>query len=130
VNDRGAAGPGTPGPGVHRVAGSGERTVQELRDAGWRVVVVRPGAGTADFYADLRRALSLPAWFGANLDALWDSLRDLTGPTALVLTDWTACASAEPGRWRRFLELFAERAGLEPPFAVLLTGAPGPAPQN
>jgi RNAse (barnase) inhibitor barstar len=121
---------GGPTPGVHRVAEPAGPTVRGLREAGWHAVVVSPGASTADFYADLRRALALPDWFGANLDALWDSLADLTAPTALVLTDWAAYASAEPERWRRFLELFAERAGVAPPFAVLLTSAVAAAPQN
>ena len=121
---------GAPAPGVHRVAGSAGESVQVLRDAGWHAVVVTPGASTAEFYADLGRALALPAWFGANLDALWECLGDLTGPTALVLTDWSAYARAEPVRWRRFLELFADRAGVEPPFAVLLSGSAGAGPQN
>ena len=121
---------GAPGPGVHRTTAPAEQAVQGLRDAGWRAVVVTPGDSTAQFYADLGRALALPAWFGANLDALWDCLRDLTGPTALVLTEWSAYASAEPLRWRRFQELFADRVDVEPPFAVLLSGAAGAAPQN
>lgn len=125
MNHRGAV-----APGVHRVAEPADQVLRELREAGWHTVVVSPGASAADFYADLRRALGLPAWFGANLDALWDSLRDLSGPTALVLTDWAACASAEPERWRRFLALFAERAATAPPFAVLLTSPPAAGPQN
>ena len=121
---------GAPTPGVHRVARSAGESVRELRDAGWHAVVVSPGGSTAEFYADLRRALALPAWFGANLDALWECLGDLTGPTALVLTDWSTYARTEPVRWRRFLELFADRAGVEPPFAVLLTGSAGAGSQN
>ena len=121
---------GVPTPGVHRVAEPAGPAVRGLREAGWHAVVVSPGASTADFYADLRRALALPAWSGGNLDALWDSLRDLTAPTALVLTDWAAYASAEPERWGRFLELFADRADVAPPFAVLLTPGGAAAPQN
>ena len=51
-------------------------------------------ARTSDFYAELRRGLDLPDWTGANLDALWDVLTDLTEPTALVLA-----AGTPPSRW-------------------------------
>ena len=53
-------------------------------------------ARTRDFYAELRRALDLPDWTGANLDALWDVLTDLTEPTALVWRRYATFAVARP----------------------------------
>ncbi|HLI12282.1 MAG TPA: barstar family protein [Alphaproteobacteria bacterium] len=55
-----------------------------------RVAVIDGAAirGRDDFYDALSRALALPAWFGRNLDALWDSLTgDVAGPLDLVWTD-------------------------------------------
>jgi RNAse (barnase) inhibitor barstar len=88
---------------------------------GWRVAVLPEVARTRDFYAAVRTALELPDWTGANLDALWDVLTDLTEPTALVWRRYATFAVARPGPWQRFLAVLEERAGQDPPFAVLLT---------
>lgn len=32
--------------------------------------------------------LSFPEWYGHNLDALYDSLCSISGPTSLVFSDW------------------------------------------
>jgi len=43
-------------------------------------------ASVAALYGELSRQLRLPAHFGANLDALFDSLtRDVPGPVEIVL---------------------------------------------
>ena len=43
--------------------------------------------GTADAVYDyLQEELSLPSWFGRNLDALHDCLTDVGSPTRLILT--------------------------------------------
>jgi RNAse (barnase) inhibitor barstar len=112
--------PAAPEPGVHRATGPAAQTLADLRAAGWHAVLVSPGRTAGAFHAALASGLALPDWYGANLDALWDSLTELAGPTALVLTDWTDYAATEPDRWRRFLRLFAERAQTDPPFAVVL----------
>lgn len=107
-------------PGVQRAHGAPAEVLAGLRASGWHAVLVRPGRSAATFHAGLARSLALPGWYGANLDALWDSLRGLDGPTALVLADWESYAAAEPERWQRFLELFAEAAADDPPFAAVL----------
>jgi len=57
--------------------------VAKLRRAGWHVGYVDlTDARTA--VAVLGDELGFPDWYGRNLDALADSLTDLTGPTALV----------------------------------------------
>ena len=107
-------------PGVYRVGPPAADAARALQDGGWGAVLVQPVTSTADLYAGLARALGLPSWFGANLDALWDSLTDLTEPTALVLAGWTRYEQTEPAQAPRFLDLFRDRARSDPPFAVLL----------
>jgi hypothetical protein len=68
--------------GVYEV-GDVVGVVAKLRRAGWRVGYVDlSDAHTA--VAVLGDELGFPAWYGRNLDALADSLTDLTVPTALV----------------------------------------------
>ena len=69
--------------GVYEVVDAAD-LVQRLRHAGWRV-------GTVDL-SDARTAvgeigheLGFPSYYGRNLDALNDSLSDLTRSTALVV---------------------------------------------
>ena len=111
--------PPLPTPGVYRVADA-VRTTESLHSAGWDTRRVQPARSTPELYRALATALTLPAWFGANLDALWDCLADLQRPTALVLTGWDGFARAEPGDALRFLDLFAERTRQDPAFVVVL----------
>lgn len=106
-------------PGVYRVADAAQ-TVEDLRGSGWDVRQATAARTSAELYAGLAAALTLPSWFGANLDALWDSLADLERPTALVLTGWDGFADADPDGARRFLAVFADRVREEPAFVVLL----------
>ena len=41
-------------------------------------------------HSKLARALHFPAWYGRNLDALYDCLTDLREDTELILVNWTA----------------------------------------
>lgn len=55
-------------------------------------------------YSHLARELSFPAWFGRNLDALYDCLTDISSPTRLILTGAEApCAG-------RFLPVIRDAA--------------------
>jgi len=107
-------------PGVYYVAGDPVAVAAALEDAGWSTAVVAPAATTHEFYDGVVAALSLPAYFGRNLDALWDCLTDLDTPTAVVLSDWQRFAAARPGRWSAILDLFVERTERSPAFAVVL----------
>lgn len=42
------------------------------------------------FHARLRELLSFPAWYGGNLDAMYDCLTDLPGGTKLVVRSFGA----------------------------------------
>ena len=83
--------------GVYRVLAPQDPSRPSWPPDGWRVAVLHEVERTRDFYAELRRALDLPDWTGANLDALWDVLTDLTEPTALVWRRYATFAVARPG---------------------------------
>lgn len=106
-------------PGVYRAADAAS-SATALRTTGWDARVVAPARSTPDLYAALAATLDLPAWFGANLDALWDCLADLRAPTALVLAGWDGLARAEPDDARRIAELLAERVRQDPPLVAVL----------
>ncbi|HYI53318.1 MAG TPA: barstar family protein [Microlunatus sp.] len=107
--------------GVYRILAPLDAVEAQLAADGWRVTVLNEVERTRDFYAELRRALDLPDWTGANLDALWDVLTDLTEPTAVVWPRHATFAVARPGPWQRILAVLEERAEQDPPFAVVLT---------
>ncbi|WP_424214741.1 barstar family protein [Streptomyces sp. BI20] len=84
-------------------------------------------------------ALTLPAWFGANWDALADALHDLSWlPAApgrlLAVESWRPFAQDRPQEWEVFTEILAEaeefwRDGDQGPLDVLLVDpAPRPGP--
>lgn len=114
-------GPAAGRGGVYRVVAAPEAVTSQLVTDGWRVAVLHEPARTRDFYAAVRSGLDLPDWTGANLDALWDVLTDLSEPTALVWRGHATFAMARPEPWRRILAVLEERAAQDPPFAVLLT---------
>ncbi|HEY0239642.1 MAG TPA: barstar family protein [Friedmanniella sp.] len=117
-----AAGPGSwPAGGVHRVLGSSTSVAAELVRRGWGLAVVPASTTDEELWDALAGALGLPDWFGRNLDALEEALRDLPRPTALVLARWTAYARARPERWDRLLHVLRERADqAATPLVVLL----------
>ncbi|HEY5783888.1 MAG TPA: barstar family protein [Microlunatus sp.] len=106
---------------MYRVLAPQDGVEAQLVAAGWRVAVLPEVERTRDFYSELRRALDLPDWTGANLDALWDVLTDLTEPTALIWRRYATFAMARPGLWPRILAVLEERAAQDPPFALVLT---------
>jgi len=107
-------------PGIYRVLEPVDTITTALTAAGWVSRVLPPTATTAQFYRGLAEAMGWPGYFGANLDALWDGLTDLSRPTAVILAEWTVFARARSDRWDAILAVFAERAQIDPPFAVVL----------
>jgi ribonuclease inhibitor len=60
-------------------------------------------------YAILARELALPAHFGRNLDALWDSLTgDVEGPFAIVVEDTRALEAALGAKGAAFVTLLRD----------------------
>jgi len=74
--------------GLFRWDGDPGRDLEaEGTEAGWTVWFLDTGGGSSeeDFYGEVRSAWGLPPWFGDNLDALFDALRDaVAGPSALI----------------------------------------------
>lgn len=98
-------------PGVYRLD---QLEDEPLAEAGWRIARLGPLHDLNSFYSELSDALTLPVWFGRNLDALWEVLVDLKQPTLLHLPDTEAITKELPGTWRRLLNVLTERADLPP----------------
>ena len=66
-------------------------------------------------HALLARQLDFPAWYGANLDALYDLLTERTEPIDLVLTDPRALRFQLGKDYDRFLRVLrdAQEAGAD-----------------
>lgn len=92
---------------------------ERLTEAGWQTSTLGPVADHNDFYAEIAAGLGFPHYFGANLDALWDVLRGIRMPTAVII-EWRRFAAAEPDRADRVLTVLEQRSEVEPPFAVVL----------
>lgn len=107
-----------PQGGVFRAGGSDDLAAR-LATAGWSVTALAPFDDMAGFYTEIATRLQFPDYFGRNLDALWDCLRAIKEPTAVIIP-WTGFASADPGSADRLLAVLTERAEAAPPFAVIL----------
>jgi len=88
----------------------------ELTNAGWRVArcAVEATADKASLIEAIAAALSFPSWTGRNLDALYDSLSDLSWTDALavaVILDRSAEARTAPiDGWQQICEVLADAA--------------------
>jgi hypothetical protein len=73
---------------VHRLSGSRSEILAEAESAGITVHVVDSPRSKMAALDAIGAALSFPPWYGRNLDALEDCLRDLSwlpaGPHALI----------------------------------------------
>ncbi len=116
--------PGAPhdGPGgvVRTPLGAGEAE-ERLGRLGWDAALVSDGATKAAFLDTVASVLRFPAYFGHNLDALWDCLNELPGPTALVWEGWQRMAVETPDDWAGVIDVLSERArDARAPFALVL----------
>ena len=129
--------------GLYRLAGrrSTARLRRQIERAGWRCFTL-DGAGVADksgFLRAIAEAMSFPAYFGQNWDALEECLTDLSWVAGadraghILLYEHVAPLIREaPADWAVALEILmaavAHRRGTPTPLAVLLRGARGLAP--
>lgn len=110
-------------------------SVDELRRqyarAGWRVGVVSGPRTSREALDAIGRALAFPAYYGRNLDALWDCLGDLPGPSVLIWDGWEPFALFAPDEWSPILRVLADRvhSGRPVAFSVVLV-VPPPRPDT
>jgi len=89
----------------------------------WRRASIE-GAGLrslAEAYRALAAALALPPHFGANLDALWESLSaDMAGPVELVWNDAAASRKFLGADFERLVTVLREAEAARKDFRVRL----------
>ena len=73
----------------------------------------------AALHACLREALSLPDWYGNNLDALYDCLSEPGEETTIVVTHTQALDRLEGDYGRRFLDTLVDASRENPALRVL-----------
>ncbi|SDS11020.1 barstar family protein [Microlunatus soli] len=95
------------------------KVADRLTTAGWTVRQVDGFDERIGFYRQFAHRLGFPDYSGHNLDALWDSLRDVPAMTAVII-DWLPFAVEDRDYAARVRKVLAERTAMEPPFAVIL----------
>jgi ribonuclease inhibitor len=74
-----------------------------------------------DFYDEISRQLSLPAYFGRNLDALWDVLStDVEGPVEIIWRNAQASKRAMGEDFEKVLKVLKELEGEREDFKLIL----------
>ena len=71
-------------------------------------------------HAYLKQALSLPEYYGNNLDALFDCLTDLGEETVLTLLGTEHLAQSLGPRWSAFADTLSDAAAQNPRFTFSL----------
>lgn len=94
----------------------------QARERGALVHLVGPVTSTEQALDAIGAALSFPAWYGRNLDALHDCLTDLSwqpdGEHALVWAGHRQLQAADPDGYRAVLAVLTDAQG--PRLSVLL----------
>ena len=106
--------------GTYHLESPPEDLVRRLAAAGWRTGMFEGAGDRSGVLRGIGRALGFPGYYGANLDALWDCLTDLTEPTALIWQNWQRLAIDRPTDWSRVRAVLDERVATAPRFAVVL----------
>jgi len=97
-----------------------------LAEAGghrWVFADLAHGADREELFRTIGRAFGFPAWFGGNLDALYDSLRDLIDATdapgfVIVLEQLRGARALDPQQRAALLDVFRDAAELAADRAV------------
>ncbi|MCW2801058.1 MAG: hypothetical protein JWQ70_2530 [Aeromicrobium sp.] len=115
---------GMTSPGLFSWRGASDRDlVGEAEAAGWQALTLDTTAVTSmsEFYDTVAAAWQLAAWFGRNLDALFDVLGDLTTePTILVWNGVRQLTEVDPIQVSAVLDVLRDAAGQAASFAVIV----------
>jgi RNAse (barnase) inhibitor barstar len=113
---------------LHYVPDAGG-ALEQARARGALVHLLGPVTSKAEALNAIGTVLNFPAWYGRNLDALHDSLADLswqpTGEHVLIWTGHRQLETADPDGYRAILEVLdaASDANPQRPLSVLLEDA-------
>ncbi|MGH3778640.1 MAG: barstar family protein [Pseudonocardiaceae bacterium] len=114
---------------VLRYVPDAARALAEARGRGALAHLVGPVTSKADALDAIGAALNFPAWYGRNLDALYDSLVDLSwqpdGEHVLVWAGHRQLEVADPEGYRALLAVLADatEADTDRPLSVVLADA-------
>jgi RNAse (barnase) inhibitor barstar len=102
------------------------RALAEARERGALAHLVGPVTSKAEALDAIGAALRFPAWYGRNLDALYDCLTDLSwlpaGEHVLVWTGHHHFEAADPDGYRAVLAVLDDATATSP-LSVLLADA-------
>lgn len=105
------------------------RALAQARARAAAAHVMGPVTSTAEALDVIGAALNFPAWYGRNLDALYDCLVDLSwlppGEHVLIWTGYQEFEAADPDGYRAVVSVLDEAAtaSLGRPLSVLLADA-------
>ncbi|MGH3722302.1 MAG: barstar family protein [Pseudonocardiaceae bacterium] len=88
------------------------RALAEARDRGALAHLVGPVTSKAEALDAIGVALSFPAWYGRNLDALHDCLADLSGDHVLIWAGHRQLEAADPNSYQAVLAVLNEAPSL------------------
>lgn len=105
------------------------RAVAQARGRGAATHVIGPVTNTAEALDAIGAAMNFPAWYGRNLDALYDCLVDLSwlppGEHVLIWTGHQEFEAADPDGYRAVISVLDEAVAVSSgrPLSVLLADA-------
>ncbi|MGL4831814.1 MAG: barstar family protein [Propionibacteriaceae bacterium] len=105
--------------GIFATSQAPDDIVAALVDAGWNVASVE-ATSLAAFHHEISKALMVESWYGKNLDALCDVLRDCEAKTSLVWAGSAKFKRHAPRDYERLYEVLEQRCSEEPAFSVVL----------
>jgi RNAse (barnase) inhibitor barstar len=103
------------------------RALEQARVRGAQAHLLSPVTSKAEALDAIGAALSFPAWYGRNLDALYDCLADLSwqppGEHMLIWTGHRQLETADPDAYRAILAVLDSATNPERPLSVVLADA-------
>jgi RNAse (barnase) inhibitor barstar len=76
-----------------------------------------------DVLTRMGERFGFPDYYGRNLDALVDCLRDIAEPVRLEWSGWETLQASDPTAFGRIMLVLDDRADVEPAFTVFLVDA-------